>query len=1210
VLLGIFAVQLKLATPQQLLVASEAWSKDQSRPLGEVLQREGVLSADDRALLERLIARQVESHHGDESEVYELFGGDAAAQQSFAGSLAFISEPQPASATPVARPISTPRSGGGVLTSGPDISLPPEHAGRYSIRGEQGRGGIGRVMVAFDAAIQREIALKELLPAHGGGRRVSGPSDALPSPLRQSSVQVARFLREARITGQLEHPGIVPVYELGRRDDGTVYYTMKLVRGATLADKLRACRNLGDRLQLLAHFLDLCQAIAYAHSRGVVHRDIKPANVMVGEFGETVLLDWGLAKVRGQADHGAEQLADEVRELKEADAGESVAGKPIGTPSYMPPEQADGRIADIDERSDVWSLGAVLYELLTGKPPFSGGSAYEVIDAVLANPVTPALELEPYAPPELAAIVMRCLQRDPAKRYQQVDQLMRDITAFQTGGFVSTYNYSTSLMLRRWAQRHWAVLTTACAAVLVLCGVVAISYTKVYEQRNAALSANARLDKRNNELLGLKLASECREQLAAGQSERASLLALQAERFYGRSSNWMPEVDRALRECAGALYYSHELRYSNSNIDDADFFPDGTRLAAVSGDGLMIWNIAQPGRHPDVYPAAGKQVAISPDERWIATGRGRPDGASAPPEQAQQLLLWDAADMSKPPQVLTGAKGQPRALAFSPDNRRLACGDETGAVAIWDMARLDAPPRLLPGHTARVTCAVFSPDSRILASVAADSTVRLWDMVAPDSPPRVLLGHEGQIYCATFTPDGKQLLTSASDDTIRFWDMAHLAAPPRVLTVHPGGGDIITGVAVSPDGKLLAASSYDDKLLRVWRMDQLDAPPVVLRGHENNVGGVTFSPDGQTIVSWSNDWTLRTWHIGPAEREPQFLYGQESPLTVTVSRDGQRIAVGGNGPDVAVWDPARPAAPALKFGTSQEAMRGVTISPDGKWLAAGGTDQQVRLWSMADPSQPPRVVAKHTNNVHSVAFSPDGRWLASLSDSRLVVLNDTQHLDQPPLQASCWDYHGHCLGFSPDSQTLAVGGEGQIWLYAVPHLDQPVKVFTGTISAILALQYSADGKTFVTAGRDALVRIWHPDQPDGAPVELHGHDGWLYAVAISPDGRFIASGGKDNTIRIWNAQDPALAPEVLLGYQNTVSGVAFTPDSKELVSCGQDSTVRVWHVGHDQLERLVERQPWRNLTDSEWRTFIGADLHYESTVPDLPSGRAIPTPNN
>lgn len=298
-----------------------------------------------------------------------------------------------------------------------------EAANRYAMIGEYARGGMGRILLVHDCHLGRDVALKELLPGLD--------DESTPAAERHAHELSARFLREARITGQLEHPSITPVHELGRRTDGTLYYTMKLIRGKTLDKAIEEARSLEERLALLPHFIDLCNAVAYAHARGVIHRDIKPDNVMIGDFAETMLIDWGLAKVKERpGTRTADPLAETVLHLRtdqENDSARTRYGRAMGTPAYMPPEQAMGDLDVIDERSDVYSLGAVLYQLLTAQRPYTGNSAHEVLRKVVAQPPRPVQEVQKGINRELAEICRQAMARNPDCRIASARALARRV---------------------------------------------------------------------------------------------------------------------------------------------------------------------------------------------------------------------------------------------------------------------------------------------------------------------------------------------------------------------------------------------------------------------------------------------------------------------------------------------------------------------------------------------------------------------------------------------------------------------------------------------------------------------------------------------------------------------------------------------------------------------------------------------------------------
>lgn len=330
-----------------------------------------------------------------------------------------------------------------------DEALTHEDPGRYQLRGALGEGGIGLVDRVYDRHLRREVALKSLRPV-------------LHSRTDRSIIE-SRFLDEARVTGLLEHPGIVPVHEVGRRLDGALYYTMKQIRGHNLrAAAYKA--GFDERMRLVPRFIGLCQAVAYAHSRGVIHRDLKPDNVMLGDFGETLVVDWGLAKIKAAPDAAASEI-DLVPD------GRTLDGQVLGTPAYMPPEQLEGRIADVDERADVYALGVILYELITGQTPFGAGTGAAAFAAlarrVATEPVPHPATLEPRCPPELAAIMLRALQKDPARRYKDAGAMVDDMLRFEAGGWVLAHRYSLRERLWRRLRRHRGALVLALAVLSV-----------------------------------------------------------------------------------------------------------------------------------------------------------------------------------------------------------------------------------------------------------------------------------------------------------------------------------------------------------------------------------------------------------------------------------------------------------------------------------------------------------------------------------------------------------------------------------------------------------------------------------------------------------------------------------------------------------------------------------------------------------------------
>lgn len=426
--MGILLAQLGLAAPDVLACGARTWRDDPERDLASVLLDQCGIDQETGDSLRRLLALHLKRHQDDPNRSLSNLGGSEQVLRTFSGELQWNTvTPSSSLHSEVTVPedhdeqtVIMPQGASIDPGAGAEPVLVRETPGRYRIKSEYGRGGMGRILLAFDKSVGRDVALKELISPDGSVRNAGA------SP-RQGSREATRFLREARITGQLEHPGIVPVYEIALRENESVYYTMKLVRGKTMAEVLRGCATPTERFELLSRFQVVCDAMAYAHDRGVIHRDLKPDNILIGTYGETVVLDWGLARVLD-----ASETADEAVPLTQAESpGNNVertaAGTIMGTPVYMSPEQCRGDVHAIDPRSDVWALGCILYEILTGRPPFRRDSVHAVLQSIMRESVQPVRELEPAAPPALAKIAERCLEKEQTDRFQNAGQVAKQL---------------------------------------------------------------------------------------------------------------------------------------------------------------------------------------------------------------------------------------------------------------------------------------------------------------------------------------------------------------------------------------------------------------------------------------------------------------------------------------------------------------------------------------------------------------------------------------------------------------------------------------------------------------------------------------------------------------------------------------------------------------------------------------------------------------
>jgi WD40 repeat protein/serine/threonine protein kinase len=1064
-----------------------------------------------------------------------------------------------------------PNMDAGGPAGSPDTSLPTIPG--YDVLEVLGRGGMGVVYKARQIGLNRLVALKMILTgAHAGAdnRR--------------------RFLIEAEAVARLHHPNIVQIHEIGEHD-GQPYFSLEYCAGGSLADKLNGTPLPAVEAAPLVRTLAL--AIQAAHQAGVIHRDLKPANVLLqiadcrlqNEQSQTKLPAARSAICNLQS--AIPMITDFGLAKKVDEAGQTATGAVMGTPSYMAPEQAGGSSKVIGPAADIYALGAILYECLTGRPPFRAANAVETILMVVGSDPVPPTQLAAKVPHDLETICLKCLEKDPARRYRAAADLADDLGRFLKGEPIRARPVGRAERTWRWCRRNPLVAgLLTLITLVVLVGAAAVLYeldravTAEGNEREKAGALQVALDEKTDaEEKARKKATDLeqanRELEKAYKALEAALLEVTKQKK-AAEDNWMRAEWKLYAgniSLAQAAWDEHDLPLALRHLNSCR-----TELRGWEHDYLRTLFTGQP-----TLPAGGpvRSVAYSPDQKWIASASYQHvTGISVP-----LLKIWDASNGKEihslkvgggvPNQSYTG-----QTLAFSPDSSLLVSAGEDKTMKMWDVLA-GKEVHTFTGHTARVVSVVFSRDGKQILSIGDDRTLRTWDPVTGQGRVLKQLNFElprgEEVFRAAFSPDGKRFVTCSRsrfrdgefDREMNVWDTAN---GEKLLTLKmPSGSDWVRSVAYSPDGKRFVTA---DHYPTVWDAATGEAI-VTFKGHKFWVIGVAFSPDGKQVVSCGHDGMLKLWDAATG-KDRLTLKGHLGPInSVAFRADGKQLVSGSEDGTLKLWD----AVNGQKVPTFHA---GFAISRDGKLTVTHDSqgppfNGPLRVRDVVSG----RAIATlqgHQGLVSDAVFSPDQKWLLSAGGGDLAVkLWDAS----TGKEIHHFKARGSGLAFSPDNKSIAVtdmmGNDQSRFQLRIWDRESGREVHTMEMHTEMFLPqrrdtaFSPDGKRIVSLGSDKSLKLW--DAVTGEEIRTFNRpipggldkaaDSWgVNSLAFSPDGKRIV-GDLEDALKVWDA----VTGEELLtlrGHTGRVTSVAFSPDGKRIVSAGRDATVRVWEAESGQ----------------------------------------------
>ena len=975
----------------------------------------------------------------------------------------------------------------------------PRAFGPYELLEEVARGGMGIVYKACQTQINRVVAVKVM----------AAGQFAAPDFLK-------RFRTEAEAAASLDHPNIVPIYEVGECE-GQPFFSMKFIEGGSLAARISNLefQILNREAALLV--AKLARAVHFAHQRGILHRDIKPGNVLLDAQNEPLLTDFGLAK------------------LVEKESTLTRTMAVLGTPSYMSPEQAHGEAKQLTTAVDVYGLGAVFYELLTGRPPFAGGTTMETVRQVLEKEPARPKALSPSVDHDLETICLKCLEKTPASRYGSAEGLAQDLERWLNHEPILARRSTTVERLAKWMRRNPKV-----AALTVLLNIVFfVGLAGILAMSVRLASANFQKTQSN-----IQLAKDLRDfewqklDGLATSGKRDDALASLTD-FLRHNPNDRVAATRLISMmsvCNFALPAGAPLRHG-APLSTLVLSADGRRVVTAADDGkARIWDL-QTSRllATLVHPLKVAVAAFAADETFVlttcidgtfrlwnsATGSLVFEFPKAPDCRIPQTLsndrkrvaflqtdtsvqIWDLLGHQRLGGVLE-MPGLVNASVFGQDSGTiaLASADGTVSVRIGENYQTIALELKLPNN---VTLLKFSPDGGTLAAAWA-GWITLWDTHSWTKFKEFQV-YDAQILWLEFTLDGRRIITMAYDQPLKICEVASGQSVAQPIEAERPFAYFI----MSPDGKRLATRSQGG-VARLW--DASTGLPVSEPfEHEGPITDLRFDPSGQFVITASQDGTAQVWDVQSGLSGALSLKTTDPYPSACFSLDG-RLVVRTTGQQRAEVFDAQTGQPVGKPMVHADQVYRVKISPDGKKLATASWDNTGRLWDFqtGEPLTPP---LQHRRRLYNITFSSNGHFVATASEDTTARL---------------WD----AATGQPIGPSLAHEGE------------------------VLDVCFSPDSGALLTASTDGTARLWSTNQ--GAPLwpQQLRHKGIVWTAEFSPDGRRIVTASADKSALVWDAQSrlPLTRP---MRHERAVSGAHFSPDGKWVLTFSVDGTARVWDV--------------------------------------------------